>query len=94
MCDAVTGFLGVRSQTSRVFVAKNSACIAGPILLESVVNQDGLPSFPHRITSKDPVLTMAALEAYRDWRFEPARVDGKPVRVYFNFTINFGLRCC
>ena len=33
-----------------------------------------------------------ALEALRQWRFAPAKLEGKPVKVYYVITINFALR--
>jgi outer membrane biosynthesis protein TonB len=32
---------------------------------------------------------MGALEALKDWRFEPATLDGKPVAVAFALTVNY-----
>jgi outer membrane biosynthesis protein TonB len=37
-------------------------------------------------------LGYTALEALRQWRFEPATLDGAPIPVIFNVTINFQLR--
>ena len=31
------------------------------------------------------------LENLKNWRFEPARLDGRPVAVYYNLTLNFTL---
>jgi len=32
---------------------------------------------------------MAALEALKDWRFDPAMLDGRPVAVAFALTVNY-----
>ncbi len=32
-----------------------------------------------------------AMKAIRQWKFEPATLDGKPVSVYYNLTVNFRL---
>lgn len=37
-------------------------------------------------------LDQKALEAVREWKFEPATLDGEPVAVYYNLTINFTLQ--
>jgi outer membrane biosynthesis protein TonB len=37
-------------------------------------------------------MTYEALEALRQWRFEPAKMEGKPVKVYYVVTINFALK--
>ncbi|MFL6247250.1 MAG: energy transducer TonB [Thermoanaerobaculia bacterium] len=36
-----------------------------------------------------PTLTYTSLEALRKWRFAPGRLNGEPVEVVFNMTINF-----
>ncbi|MCP4660446.1 MAG: energy transducer TonB [bacterium] len=33
-----------------------------------------------------------AVEAFWKWRFEPATLNGKPVAVYYNLTMNFRLQ--
>ncbi len=37
-------------------------------------------------------ISYSALEALRNWKFRPARVDGRPVSVYYNLTVNYTLR--
>ena len=39
-----------------------------------------------------PTLSYTAMEALRRWKFEPGTIDGKPVEVMFNLTINYKLR--
>jgi len=36
-------------------------------------------------------LSDAAARAVRDWVYEPAKKDGKPVRVYFTVVVDFRL---
>lgn len=36
-----------------------------------------------------PVMAYAALEAIRQWRFEPGTINGQPTEVHWNLTINF-----
>jgi outer membrane biosynthesis protein TonB len=31
----------------------------------------------------------SALDAVCDWRFKPATLDGRPVKVYYTLTVNF-----
>lgn len=38
-------------------------------------------------------LAKAAMDAVKQWKFEPAKKDGKPVEVKFDVTINFKLHC-
>jgi outer membrane biosynthesis protein TonB len=42
----------------------------------------------------DPVLALAAFDALRQWRFEPARLGDQPVAVFFSLTVSFRVRQC
>jgi protein TonB len=37
-------------------------------------------------------LDNAAVETIKTWKFEPATLNGKPVDVYYNLTVNFTLQ--
>ncbi|MFQ5527678.1 MAG: TonB family protein [Thermoanaerobaculia bacterium] len=37
-------------------------------------------------------LTEAAVQAVETWRFEPARLDARPIPVRYNLTVRFSLR--
>jgi TonB family protein len=70
--------------------------VEGGVLLLAVVRQDGSVGRVSVVTSSAtrheslyrPQLEQAALEAVRQWQYEPARRDGKPVD--FPITINIG----
>jgi TonB family protein len=54
--------------------------VRGEVILKVLVSETGKPE---RITVQKPAradLTQAAIEAARQWRFEPARKNGEPVR--------------
>jgi outer membrane biosynthesis protein TonB len=36
-------------------------------------------------------LDVAALDAIRQWKFKPGTLNGNPVPVYYNLTVNFRL---
>ncbi|MGH7337233.1 MAG: energy transducer TonB, partial [Myxococcota bacterium] len=40
------------------------------------------------------VFVYASFEAMRTWRFEPAKLKGKPVKVYYSLTVNFKAPRC
>lgn len=65
---------------------------SGRIVLEMIITKEGTVTAP-RIESAlpAPTLSYSALEAVRQWRFEPGKIDGEPVDVIFNLTINFKL---
>ena len=37
-------------------------------------------------------LEESAVDAIKTWRFKPATLNGKPVMVYYNLTVNFKLQ--
>lgn len=84
----------VHSPAPKYPFGKRFGCIEGPIQIQAVINEQGYLTWPKLLTTQDPVLGFAAIEALRDWRFKPAHVDGKPVRVFFKVVINFSLQSC
>jgi len=67
------------------------ACTEAPVVVQFVIDRGGTPRSPTWIAKANPVLFFAATESLRDWRFEPATVDGKPVKTYYTITVNYGL---
>jgi hypothetical protein len=68
--------------------------VAGVLVVETVIGFDGVPRLPLvlQMTGGGPAMEYVALEALRQWRFEPAKLDGKPVGVYYALTVNFKTR--
>ena len=67
--------------------AKN---VAGPVVIDAVVDETGRVTDMKVITGS-PLLTRAATDALHTWKYEPARLHGRPVvthvQVGFNFTV-------
>ncbi len=74
--------------------AKRFACVRGPIVVGTTIDEEGRLGSPRLLSAVDPVLGLSALDAIRDWRFEPARRDGKPVAVGYIVTVNYKLPVC
>ena len=74
--------------------ALHTACTQGAVTLETVIDQEGYVVAPAPLKSPSPILTLAALEALRTWRFKPAVYQGKPVDVYYTLTFNFSTNTC
>jgi TonB family protein len=55
--------------------------LLGSVLVDLVVDENGLPTDLSVRESAGPVLDEAVLRAVRTWRFEPARKDGVRVKV-------------
>jgi protein TonB len=67
------------------------ARIQGTVVLMMTVDERGVP-LQVRALDGHPALQEAAMQAARQWRFEPARLDGRPVAASFRLTLNFRLR--
>jgi protein TonB len=66
--------------------------VMGTVVVESVITEEGVVDDVRVIENPDDRLAAAAVEALKQWRFEPALCDGTPVGVYYNLTFNFRLQ--
>ncbi len=64
--------------------------IQGPVTLNAVVGEDGSVRTV-TVLSGDSALTTAALDAVRQWRFKPYRVNGRATEFATRITVNFRL---
>jgi periplasmic protein TonB len=67
-----------------------SARIQGTVVLQAVIGKDGTIQNLHAI-SGHPMLTPAAIEAVKQWRYKPYFLNGEPVEVDTQITVNFTL---
>lgn len=68
------------------------ARVEGKVILQAVIDTDGRVSAIDVLrTSKQIAMDNAAIDAVRQWRYEPARKDGEPVKVLFTVVVNFDL---
>ncbi|HZU21801.1 MAG TPA: energy transducer TonB, partial [Terriglobales bacterium] len=63
----------------------------GVVVLWLIVNPDGRPRDIKVARSLGMGLDQKAIEAVRNWKFEPAKKDGQPVAVQINVEVNFRL---
>ena len=63
--------------------------ISGVVLIGLVVSSQGLPVKVHVVHSVDKDIDESAMDAVRQWRFEPARKGDKPVAVRLTIEIRF-----
>ncbi|HWS70732.1 MAG TPA: energy transducer TonB, partial [Thermoanaerobaculia bacterium] len=60
------------------------------IVMEAVISKSGcVRSIRPVLQTPMPEVNGAAVVAWSQWRFSPALLDGKPVDVLFNLTVNF-----
>jgi TonB family protein len=66
--------------------------IEGYVILKAVITKDGKVEVLSVMRSDHILLEKAALDAVRLWRYLPARVNNRPVAVYFQITVKFTLK--
>lgn len=54
-----------------------------------MIDTEGCVSRDHVLKGMPSGLSRAALASVEKWVFEPATLDGKPVKVYYTLTVNF-----
>jgi periplasmic protein TonB len=67
-----------------------SARIQGVVLLQATISKEGTIE-NLRVLSGHPLLTAAAIDAVRQWRYRPYVLNGVPVGVETQITVNFSL---
>jgi len=67
-----------------------TARVQGSVVLAAVIGKDGSIQNLH-VLSGHPLLTQAALEAVKQWRYKPYILNGEPVEVDTQVTVNFTL---
>ena len=86
---AMEAYLVHRVQPEYPPLAK-AARIQGEVLVRAVIAKDG--SIENlRVLSGHPMLVPAALNAIRQWRYRPYFLNGEPVEVETQVTVNFVL---
>ena len=68
-----------------------SARVEGVVIIEAVIATDGTVR-DARVLRSQPLLDRAAVDAVRQWRYEPTRLNGQPVPVIVTVTVQFRLQ--
>lgn len=64
----------------------------GVVILQAVIDERGYVTDVKLLRGQPMGLDQAAMDAVKTWRFKPATLHGRPVKVYFNLTVNFTLQ--
>jgi protein TonB len=64
--------------------------VRGVVVISAVIDAQGNPA-EMRVVSGHPLLIAAAMNALKQWKFEPTILDGEPVPVSWDITITFQL---
>lgn len=68
------------------------ARVGGPVILEVVVDKEGNPKSIKVLRGLSMGLTEAAVDAVKQWKWEPSTLNGRPVEVIVVVTVNFRLQ--
>jgi len=63
--------------------------VSGTVLIGLIVSSKGEPAEVHVIRSLEQDVDRSAVDAVKQWRFNPATKDGKPVAVKISVEIRF-----
>ena len=62
----------------------------GVVVLEAIINKQGSVE-NLRVVNGHPLLIQAALDAVKQWKYKPTLLNGEPVEVVTQVTVNFNL---
>ncbi len=68
------------------------ARITGVVIVEAIIDKQGNVTNVKILKGLPMGLDQAAADAIKKWKFEPATLNGKPVAVIYNLTVNFQLQ--
>jgi protein TonB len=67
------------------------ARVQGAVVLAAVIGKDGTIQNLHVLSTASPLLNQAAIDAVKEWRYRPYILNGEPVEVDTQITVNFTL---
>jgi TonB family protein len=63
----------------------------GIVILEAIITAQGNVEDVKVLKSVNPLLDSSAVRAVQQWKYKPATLNGRAVRVYLTVTITFNL---
>jgi protein TonB len=69
-----------------------SAHLQGMVILEAIVDEKGVVAEVKVLRSVNPLLDREALNAVRQWRYEPVVLNGTPVKFVLSVSLSFSLQ--
>lgn len=64
----------------------------GVVIVEAIIDKNGDVTNVRVLKDLPMGLSEKAVQAIKQWKFRPATLNGKPVDVYYNLTVNFRLQ--
>lgn len=68
------------------------AGVQGTVIVEAIIDEQGSVDNVRVLRGLPMGLDKSAIEAIQQWRFKPATMSNKPVKVYFTLTVNFTIQ--
>jgi TonB family protein len=65
-----------------------SSHTSGDVTVDALIDVNGTVT-DLKAVSGPPILRQAAIEAVRQWKYDPARLDGRPVAIHLTITVRF-----
>jgi protein TonB len=62
------------------------------VIVQAIIDKQGTVTDVKVLKPLPMGLDKAAADAVAKWKFKPATLNGKPVDVYYNLTVNFTLQ--
>jgi TonB family protein len=69
--------------------AARKARVQGVVILQAIIDEHGDVTNVRVLKGLPMGLDGAAIEAVKTWKFQPATLEGMPVKVYYSLTVNF-----
>lgn len=71
--------------------AARKARLEGVVILEAIITASGSIEEVKVLKSVNPLLDASAVRAVQQWKYKPATLNGRAVRVYLTVTVTFNL---
>ncbi len=71
--------------------AARKARMEGVVILEAIITDQGTVEDVRVLKSVNPLLDASAVRAVQQWKYKPATLNGRAVRVYLTVTVTFRL---
>jgi protein TonB len=68
-----------------------AAHIGGTVVIKAMIDKNGMIQNAEIVSSPDESLSQAALDAVRQWRYQPYTLNGEPVAVMTTINLSFSL---
>lgn len=65
--------------------------VQGDVTIDALIDANGKVSATNVLTGS-PLLQRAAIDALRQWKYQPAKLNGEPIPIHINVTIAFHLK--